>query len=93
MDILSKCLDLLFQFGSFRVWRDILLALHGCGCVVTEELVLPVIQRRPRHAKLLSHRLRFSFSHAQCDDRGLLHRGRQRLGAPSAFIVAAKQRP
>src|SRR5690242_17477831 len=39
------------------------------------ELVLPVVQRRPAHAKLLSNRLRTPLASAQFEDRRLLQFG------------------
>ena len=66
---------LLFQLGSFRAFRGIVLGLHGCGGVLAKELHSPVVQRWPRDAKLLRHGLRASLPHAQPDHRGLfIHR-------------------
>lgn len=37
-----KRLKLLSQLGSIWACRGVLLVLHGCGCVVAEQLILPL---------------------------------------------------
>ena len=77
-DVPAKLIELFLQLCSFDIWRGgVFLTLHGCGCLGTEQLVLPVVQRRPAHANLVGNRLRTSLSHAQRDDRGMLHLGRR----------------
>ena len=75
-DVAAKLIELFLQLCSFDIWRGgVFLTLHGCGCRGTEQLVLPVVQRRPAHANLIGNRLRTSLSHAQRDDSGMFHFG------------------
>src|SRR5574343_643566 len=52
---------------------------HGCGRLTSQKLVLPVVQRWPAHAELVSHCLRTFLPSAKFHDSHLL----QALGIPS----------
>jgi hypothetical protein len=47
--------------------------LHGCGSFTAEELVFPVVQRRPTHANLLSKRQSTFLPSAQLNNRCLFY--------------------
>ena len=76
-DVATKRFDLPLQLRSLglRLWWQIFAAFHGCWNLRAGELVLPVVQRRPAHAKLLSNRLRTSLASAQFEDRRFFNSG------------------
>ena len=83
-DCAVQRLDLALERVALLRQRRLIGAFHGCGCLTSQKLVLPVVQRWTAHAELVGYSLRTFFARAKRHDSRL----HQLPGIPSSTQTA-----